>query len=182
MKGLRLVLILVGAALLAALPASASAAVWKDGGFIVTKLAEIHLEGGEVFGQKAGTGAMYCEVSATLTTEGGSTGKITKYSLFACSGTESVANCVPVATEAKGLPWTVDVNTSDLAVTNMRIRRKFTGKDCPLPETEVTWSATLTLDNPTAISEMEFQVDNGTYFSAAVLEVQPPNVGTYGIG
>jgi hypothetical protein len=182
MRGLRLVLVLVGSALVLALPASASAAVWKDGGFTVTKPIEIGLEGGDVFGLKAGTGVMYCEVSAALTTAGGSTGTITKYSLFACSGTESVANCVALAIEAKGLPWTVDVNASDLTVTDMRIRRKFTGKDCPLPETEVKWSPTFTLDVPSAISEMEFLVDNGTYFSAGALEVKSPNAGTYGIG
>jgi hypothetical protein len=182
MKKLRFVLILVSAALILAFPAPTSAAVWKHGGSNVTKLIEIGLEGGEAFGLKAYKGVMICDVSATLRTEGGSTGTITKYSLFACSGTDSMANCVPVVTETKGLPWTVDVNASDLTLTNMRIRRTFTGKGCPISEAEVTWSPTLKLNGPAAISEIEFLVEGTTFFAAGLFEVTPPNAGTYGIG
>lgn len=182
MKTLRLVPILIGAALVLAFPALASAAVWKHGGSNVSKHIEIGLEGGEAFGLKASKGVMFCEVSATLTTEGGSVGTITKYSLFACFGTDGMASCVPVATEAKGLPWTVDVNASDLTLTNMRIRRTLTGKGCPISEADVTWSPTLTLNGPTAISEIEFLIEGATFLSVAALEVTPPNVGTYGIG
>ena len=67
-----------------AVTASASAAVWKDKGVNVTKFISIGLTGGEVF--ESGTSGMSCEIVATLTTEGGSTGKITKFETKKCSG------------------------------------------------------------------------------------------------
>lgn len=182
MKGLRLILILVGAALVVASPAPASAAVWKHGGSNVNKFTEIDFGGAESFGVIGIVGTINCELSGKLTTSGGSTGTITKYTLFACSGTGGLANCVPVAVESKGLPWTVDVNTTDLTLTKMRTRRTFTGKGCPASETDVTWSPTLTLDTPTAIYEMEFFIQSALYASAGVLQLIPPDDGTYGIG
>ena len=182
MKLLRLVLILAVAALVVASPASTSAAVWKHKGANLKGFVEIDFSASEAFGVKGTAGAMNCEVSATLTTAGGSTATMTKYSLFACSGTGGLAQCVPLATESKGLPWTVDVNASDLTLTSMRIRRTFVGSGCPLPEADVTWSPTLVLDTPSAIFEMQFFIEGAVYVSAGSLQVEPPNADTYGIG
>jgi hypothetical protein len=81
-----------------AMTASASAAVWKMGGVNVTKFIEIGLTGGEVF--ESGTSGMSCELHATLTTEGGSTGKITKFETKQCSaGFGELAKCELAASE-----------------------------------------------------------------------------------
>lgn len=181
---MRLVKSLLAAFCVLSISASpAAAAVWKHNGANLNKFAEIGLSGLEAFGQQGFQGTIDCEVSATLTTTGGSTAKITKYTLFACAGTGDFSQCVPLATEAKGLPWTVDVNASDLTVTNMRIRRTFV-KDigCPITETDITWSPTFTLDSTSAIYEMEFFVQGTTFVSAGALWVDSPNGGTYGIG
>src|SRR3954451_7072977 len=103
-------LLLAGAitsVLVLAVPALASASVWKDKGVTLTKFAEIGLTGGELFETSAENG-MSCEVHATLTTEGGSTGKITKFETKKCpTGFGTFAKCELVTAEAKGLPWTV---------------------------------------------------------------------------
>jgi hypothetical protein len=181
-KLLRLAPVLTIAALLLAVPAPGSAAVWKHGGSSISQFTEIGFEASESFGVFSTQGSMNCEVSATMTTSGGSMATITKYTLFACSGTGGLAQCVPLATESKGLPWTVDVNASDLTVTSMRIRRTFVGSGCPLLEADVTWSPTLVLDTPSAIHEMEFFIQSAAYVAAGLLQVKPPNAGTYGIG
>ena len=100
-----------------AFPVLAQGAVWKDKGVNVTKFTELALPGGENFeteisGEWSG---MNCEVKATMTTEGGSTAKITKYEIKACAKAfGKMSSCSVVAKEAKGLPWTVHVNASDL--------------------------------------------------------------------
>jgi|ERR1043166_2710677 hypothetical protein len=182
MRRAHLVSILAAVALTAAFPAMTSASVWKHGNSNVSQLVEIGLDGAESFGVQGIAGAITCEVSATLRTSGGSTGTFTKYSLFACSGSGGLANCVPLATESKGLPWTVDVNAADLTLTKMRIRRTFSGKGCPISETDLTWNPTLVLDTPASIFEMEFFFESALYVSAGLLQVTSPNAGTYGIG
>ena len=170
---------LLAVALLASAPASAS--VWKHQGSNVSKSIQIGLSGMEVFGVNGLTSTINCEVSATLTTSGGSTGTITKYSLFACFGTGTFNNCVPLAVESKGLPWTVHVNASDLTVTKMRIRRTFLA-GCPITEADSTLSPTVTLDTPTEIFQMELFGQDFLWASAGALWVNAPNIDTYGIG
>jgi hypothetical protein len=160
---------------------SASAAVWKDKGVNVTKLVSIGLSGGEIF--ESGTSGMSCEIVATLTTEGGSTGKITKWETKKCSGGfGEFAKCELATSESKGLPWTVDVNATDLTFTNMRIRRTFKA-GCPVAELDKTVSPTVTLLEPTAITEMEFNGSiAGPYRAFGSLDVEAGIAGTYGIG
>src|SRR5690242_15752384 len=125
-----------------ALPAMAGAAVWKHNGANLTKFVELSLPGGENFetevsGEWSG---MNCEVRAVMTTEGGSTAKITKYEIKSCAkGFGKMSSCSVVAKEAKGLPWTVDVKTTDLVVTNMRVRRTF-NVGCPVTELDKTFT------------------------------------------
>jgi hypothetical protein len=171
---------LVVAVAMFAVTASASAAVWKDKGVNVTKFVSIGLTGGEVF--ESGTSGMSCEVVATLTTEGGSTGKITKYETKKCSGGfGEMTGCELSTTESKGLPWTVDVNTTDLTITNVHIRRTFKA-GCKIVELDKTYNLTVTLLSPTAIAEMEFSGSITGYKSFGSLTVDSPNSGTYGIG
>ncbi|HKO37267.1 MAG TPA: hypothetical protein VJU14_02755 [Solirubrobacterales bacterium] len=175
----------VAACFALALPALASAAVWKHKGVTLAKFVELSLPGGEIFeteisGVKSG---MSCEVKATLTTEGGSTAKITKYEIKACPATFGKFNgCTVSAKEAKGLPWTVHVNASDLTITNMRIRRTFSA-GCAVTELDKTiTSTTVTLNTPSAISEMEFSGSTTNYKAFGSWKVEGLNAGTYGIG
>lgn len=168
----------VAALVLLAVPALALAAVWKDKGVNVTKFSEMTLAGGEIFEVSEGNG-MNCKISATLTTEGGSTGKITKWSVTECpKGFGTFTSCTMKTAEAKGLPWTVTVNASDLTISNLRVKRTFNG-GCAESDKTIT-STTVTLDSTTAITEVEFTGSNGTYKNVGSLTVTPS--GTYGIG
>jgi hypothetical protein len=171
----------VAAIVVLAVPAMALAAVWKDKGVTLTKFAEINLTGGEIFETTEGNG-MSCELHATLTTEGGSTGKITKFEIKKCpSGFGTFAKCEVVAAEAKGLPWTVKVNTTDLTITNMHTRRTF--KNCGTAELDKTiTSTTVLLEAPAAITEMEFTGSATEYKTVGSFTVDSPNSGRYGIG
>lgn len=165
-----------------AVPALALSAVWKDKGVNVNKFVEFAALGGELFETTAGNG-MNCEVRAVFTTEGGSTGKITKFEIKKCPvGFGTFAKCELATAEAKGLPWTVHVNASDLTITNMRTKRTFKA-GCPTTELDKTIpSVTVTLDNSTAISEMEFSGSIAGYKTVGSLIVEGANKGTYGIG
>ena len=176
-----LAMLAIAVAMFAAISASASAAVWKDKGVNVTKLITIGLTGGEVF--ESGTSGMSCEIVATLTTEGGSTGKITKWETKKCSGGfGEFSKCELSSSESKGLPWTVDVNTTDLTITNMHTRRVFKA-GCPVTELDKTiGSVTWTLNTPTAISEVEFVGSITGYKTFGSLTVEAAIAGTYGIG
>ncbi len=159
---------------------AASAAVWKHGVSNLAKHTEIGLTGGEVF--QTGTGGMSCEVFATITTSGGSTGTIKKWEVKNCGGAfGDMVGCQVLATEAKSLPWTLDVNTADLSVTSMRIRRTFKA-GCKISELDKTVTMTLTPDVPAAIAELEFHGSTTGYTSFGSLAVNAPNAGTYGIG
>jgi hypothetical protein len=164
-----------------AVTASASAAVWKDKGVSLTKSAEIPLTGGEVF--ETGTAGMSCELAVTLVAEVGSMGTITKYETKKCSGGfGELSKCELASAEAIGLPWTVDVNATDLTITNLHTRRVFKA-GCKIAELDKTVaSVTVTLDNAAAISEMEFVGSIVGYKTFGSFTVSAPNAGTYGIG
>jgi hypothetical protein len=92
------------------------------------------------------------------------------------------AKCELATSESKGLPWTVDVNATDLTFTNMRIRRTFKA-GCPITELDKTVSPTVTLLTPTEITEMEFTGSiAGPYKTFGSLKVEAGIAGTYGIG
>ena len=119
---------------------------------------------------------------ATLTTKGGSTGKITKFETKKCTGSGELAGCELLAAEAKGLPWTVDVNASDLTITGWHTKRTFKA-GCTTTEIDKTVaSATVTLLSTTAITEVEFLGEITGYKTFGSFTVDAPNSGTYGIG
>jgi hypothetical protein len=173
-----------------AFPVLASAAVWKHKGVNVTKFVELSLSGSEhidteINGEASGVS---CPVKATMTTDGGSTAKITKYELKSCVVYYGeMTKCEVVSQEAKGLPWTVDVNASDLTITNMRVKRTFKYRlvkgECPVTELDKTFSSlTVSLLDPSAISAMEFKGSLTNYTAYGHLQVEGANDGTYGIG
>jgi len=173
------------ACLALAFPVLAQAAVWKHNGVNLAKFIELSLPGGENFetevsGEWSG---MNCEVRAVMTTEGGSTAKITKYEIKSCAKAfGKMSSCSVVAKEAKGLPWTVDVKTTDLVVTNMRVRRTF-NVGCPVTELDKTFTEMhLTLNTPSKITEMEFSGTLTNYKAFGSWTVEGTNSGTYGIG
>jgi hypothetical protein len=173
---------IVAAVVLLAVPALALSAVWKDKGVNVSKFVEIGLSGGEIFETTAGNG-MSCELHATLTTEGGSTGKITKFETLKCpTGFGSFAKCELNTAQPLGLPWTVDVNTSDLTITNWHTKRTFKA-GCGTTELDKTiGSVTMTLNTTTSISETEFLGEISGYKTVGSFTVDGANNGTYGIG
>ena len=168
-----------------ALPVLALGAVWKHNGVNLTKHVVLELFGSETFetvvsGVRSG---MTCEFKATLTTEGGSTAKITKYELKSCTGAfGKMTGCSINTQEAKGLPWTVDVKTTDLVITNMRVRRTFKA-GCAVAEFDKTFTEmTVTLNTPLKIVEMESSGALPGYEVFIVWGVEGTNSGTYGIG
>lgn len=178
----RLLVALALAACLLAMSASAAfSAVWKHGAANLAKHTEIGLTGGEVF--ETGSGGMSCEVLATITTSGGSTGTIKKWEVKNCSGAfGNLAGCQVLATEAKVLPWTLHVDAADLTVTNMRLRRTFKA-GCAITELDKTVTMTMTPKAPaSAITEFEFVGTSSPYKSFGSFTVDSPNSGTYGIG
>lgn len=177
-----LIATVIAALTVLAVPALALAAVWKDKGTNVTKFVEFAALGGELFEAPAGNG-MSCEVRAVFTTEGGSTGKVTKFEIKKCpTGFGSFAGCELNTAEAKGLPWTVHVNASDLTITNMRTKRTFKA-GCPTSELDKTISSvTVTLESPAAINEMNFSGSTTGYKTNGTITVEGANNGTYGIG
>jgi hypothetical protein len=183
MRGNRRLLVagVIAALVLLAVPVLAFASVWKDGGVKVTKFTELKTVGGELFETEAGTG-MSCEIKATLTTEGGSTGKITSYETVKCpTGFGKMTGCELSTSTTKGLPWTVDVNTTDLTITNWHVKRTFKA-GCATTELDKTiGSVTVTLQSPTAISEMELLGEITGFKIAGSLTVEGTNNGTYEI-
>lgn len=181
----------IAALVVLAVPALALAAVWKDHGTNVSKFVELTMNGGEVFETTEGNG-MSCEIHATLTTEGGSTGKITKFEIKKCTeafGSFATQKCELNVGEGKGLPWTVDVNSTDLTITNWRTKHTFKGASCKEPELDKTIaSMTVTLEpSTTEISELAFngkilEGEKQKYKTFGSLTIEGTNNGTYGIG
>jgi hypothetical protein len=166
-------------ALLAA-SASASASVWKDHGTNVGSAITIGLSGGEV--AEAGSKGVSCEIHATLATSGGSMGTISKYETKKCSGFGELSKCTMTNSESVGLPWTVDVNTTDLTITGWHTKRKFSGTGCPAEIDKTIPSVTVTLNSPAEITEMEFLGEISGYKTFGSWTVDAPNSGTYSIG
>lgn len=185
MRNTRLLLasLAIGVTMLGVVSApSASAAVWKHEGLNLTKFIQIGLTGGEVFEVGVGNG-MVCEVHATLTTEGKSTGTITKFETKKCPmGFGTFTGCSLTTSASLGLPWTVDVKYPDLTITDWHIHRTFK-PGCTTAEVDKTiGSVTGLLETPAAISTIEFLGEAIGYKMFGALQVDGMNAGTYGIG
>lgn len=165
---------------LAVTAAAASAAVWKDKGTNVTSSIQFGLTGGSVF--EAFGGTVSCTVRMTISTSGGSTAKITKYEMKSCIPAGSFKTCKVLKAEPKSLPWTVDVNATDLTTTGMTTLYVL-NPGCTLEEYEaLSASTTFTLNTPSAIAEIEFVRSGVNFTEFGSMTVDSPNSGTYGIG
>lgn len=176
----------------AAGPVSATSSVWQHEGEPLAEHVELPLSGGEVI--EVGGGVLLCESTATMTTEGGSTAKITSYNISkaTCTGLAgNLAGCKVSAAEVTGLPWSVDVNTVDLTATGVKVNYTFE-KGCAVGKIELNFpELTLTpREEPSAIRLFEFSSE-GTgkvdgkeatvgYFGS--LSLPEADFDTYGIG
>jgi hypothetical protein len=163
-------------------PASASAAVWKKEGATLKSFVELGLTGGEIF-ETGGANGMSCKVTAKMTTEGGSTAQITSFKTVECpTGFGTMKGCTMTLSEAKGLPWAVTVNASTLTISGMHVRRTFKS-GCAVTETNSTIpSSTVTLNTPTAITEMSFSGEISGFKEFGSWTIEGTNSGKYGIG
>jgi hypothetical protein len=159
----------------------ASAAVWKHKGKAVTSFFELGLSGGVEVARSFG--AVQCTVHAALTSEGGGTGKITKFEQKNCVAIGSgLVKCSVAVAEAKGLPWTVDVSATTLTLTSFHPRYTFQ-VGCGTTELDATFpSSTLTPDSTSSISELFLFGSIVGAETAGSFTVDAPNGGTYGIG
>lgn len=175
-----------------AVPASASASVWLRAGEPLSESVEFPLTGGEVI--EVGGGAMVCSnTAATMTTEGGSSAEITAYEIdkancFGLSG--DLAECEVTSASAKGLPWSVTVNTADLTAAGVGVVYSF-DEACAVHEIEFGFSAlTLTPEEPSAIRLFHFGQETTAKVDGkeAVLtfggeqNMPEEDLGVYGIG
>lgn len=193
MKSKRKLLIVgVIAAIALVVPALALAAEWKDkNGTKVTKLTEFTLNGSEIVETTPGNG-MDCEIHAKMTTSGGSTASITEFKVKKCEGTFGTfkaTKCELNVGEGKSLPWTVDVNETDLTVTNWRIKHSFKGAECKEPELDKTIASMTVILEPNSkeMSALFFEgkitneKSEQTFKTSGTPEVEGTNSGTYGI-
>jgi hypothetical protein len=165
---------------LAVTAAAAQAAVWKDKGTNVTTSIQIGLTGGSVF--EAFGGTVSCTVRMTISTSGGSTAQITKYEMKSCIPAGSFKTCKVLKAAPKSLPWTVDVNSTDLTTTGENVLYVL-GSTCAFQEYEfLSASTTITLNTPSSITEIEFARAGTSLMEFGSMTVDSPNSGTYGIG
>ncbi len=174
-----------------ALPASASASVWLHEGKPLEEHVELPLTGGE-FIEVSGA-VMLCESTATMTTEGGSTAKITAYDVkeATCIGLAGkLEGCEVTAATPKGVPWSVAVNSADLTAKEVAVDYSF-NKACEIQKIEMSYpSLTLTPEEPSAIRLFHFnqegtaKVDGkaASLVYSGALNLSEKDFDTYGIG
>jgi hypothetical protein len=161
--------------------ATASAAVWKDGGKEVTTAFELGLSGGANYEIESSAGGVNCEEHMTLSSTGKSNATITKFENKSCTTFGTLAKCAVQTVEAIGLPWTATVEATKLTVSSMHVKHKFkTG--CATTEINQTLNVTLTPNSTSSITSFELFGTSGTYKQFGSYTVDSPNSGTYGIG
>jgi len=166
---------------LAATAAIASASFWKDGGTKVSSAIEIKFTGAEFFETtETNKGSVQCEEKFTLKTSGGSTATIIPFEIVktGCAKVGVFATCELTTAEAKGLPWTVDVNKEDLTITNMHIKLIFKA-GCAITELDKTFNSTVALNSP---AKIELAETLGTATNYKQFGSFKPATVTYGIG
>ncbi len=174
-----------------ALPASADTSAWLHEGEPLAESVELTPTGGEVI--EFGGSVLVCENSATIATEGGSGAQITSYAVnkASCVGVAGqLEGCTVTAATSTGLPWGVNVNTTDLTAAGVGVDYSF-NEACPIDEVETSFAElTLTPEEASAISLFRFsqegtaEVDGKETAINYVGSLQLPEgqAGTYGIG
>ncbi|HEY2715081.1 MAG TPA: hypothetical protein VGI73_02545 [Solirubrobacterales bacterium] len=181
-KGRTLAGLLAMAALLAlAGSATASAAVWKDGGMEVTSPFALELGGGGQYEIEEGLGGVNCSEHMTLSSSGGSNATISKFENKSCKTFGTLAACTVQTVEAIGLPWSITLGTEAETISGMHVKHKFKA-GCPVGEINETVNVTMTPDNSAAIESFELLESGGGYRQFGSYEIEGVNSGTYGIG
>ena len=176
-----------------ALPAAASASVWKYEGTPLEKHVELALTGGEVI--EVNEAVLVCETTATLTTEGGSAGQITAYEIDkgSCVGVAgNLEGCEVTEATATNLPWSVTVNSEDLTAEGVEVDHSFDA-ECPVESVEASFPELTLTPEPEAssIRYFRFSEPEGTgkvdgkeaelgYFGT--LQLAEEDAGKFGIG
>lgn len=195
MKLRKSLLLTAVAVMMLAVPASALAAQWLDGGKSFSGKREMKMAGGEVIevGEAGKKDVLLCETTPTITTEGGSTGTFSDSILTGtCTGLAGkLVGCTVSKVETSGSPWTVAVKTTDAVASNVKFKYTFAA-GCSISTIEFT-VAELTLvplEEPSSIRGFQWNTEvsgkvNGTttpvgYFGSGSLPES--EFGTYGIG
>lgn len=175
----RLALFLVPLVVLLAAAGPASGAVWKKEGKSITKKTEISLVEGQILFD-LGVKELYCSVTGTIQTEGGSTGLLTKFVVSPCEGGGKWANCKVTVSDVE-LPWLMKVRIApvDLFLEETRFKFAVSGP-CGLEETlERKAFSVWTPDNASAIGV--FGIEGwGELEYVGGFNVSPS--GVYGLG
>ena len=174
-----------------AVPASASASVWLHKGEALKTKVTLSLEGSEVI--EVGESVLLCNNTATMTTEGGSTAKITAYNpnKATCIGLAGkLVGCEATAISPTGLSWSVAVNTSDLTAKEVKVDYTF-NKGCGIQKIETSIaSLTLTPETAKEIRSFHFNQETkavvdgkgSTLIFSGTLNLPEKDFDTYGIG
>jgi hypothetical protein len=161
--------------------ATASAAVWKDGGKEVTTEFELGLSGGANYEIENSAGGVNCEEHMTIKSTGKSNATISKFENKKCTAFGTLAGCTVQTVEAIGLPWTATVEATKLTVSNMHVKHTFKA-GCSKTEINQTLNVALTPNATGSISSFELFGTSGTYKQFGSYNIDAPNIGTYGIG
>lgn len=184
-KARLLALLLAATAVIALVAsASASAAVWKDGGVEVTSPFKLGLSGAgeyEMEIEKNAFAGIQCAEHMTLSSTGGSNASITEFKNESCMDLGAFS-CTVTAVEAIGLPWTVTLGPESETIEGMHIRHKFKGALCPVTEFDKTYDVQFVPDNTAAIKSFEYFASESEYRQFGSYSVEAPNSGTYEIG
>jgi hypothetical protein len=146
-----------------AVPATASAGLWKHHATNIQQNQQITLTGNAKFDSGA-IGNIECQTTSQLTaTAGTTTGTVTQFTpdldeanstvTTKCKAGGFLAGCQVHSAVPSGLPWTVHNNTKTVAITNGDITVGFTGGFCPGDTATVTASTvTATPNQPKTVS------------------------------
>lgn len=174
-------------------PATASSLTLKDQGKeVADKSFEIS---GEIGFSTLGWG-FDCPAAASITVNGATiTVASFKVPAESCKGTGQFSGCKTTEANATGLPWTIDVDSTKLTITEFAMDytlSAFTGKNCNLKHLGFSFEVLrLTPDSTQAIHQYSLFGEEGTvFFEGLGFEVETfgffsvlgADSGTYGIG
>lgn len=180
----RLLALLLSAAAVLSLAgsATASAAVWKDGGKEVTSPFALGLSGGANYEIEEGSGGVQCKEQMTLSSTGGSNASITAFVDSACVTLGTLSGCTVQSTEAIGLPWSVTLGTESETIVGMHVKHKFKA-GCATTEINKTLNVPLTPLSTEAgtIEGFEMFGAEGEYRQFGSYAIEGAGKGTYEI-
>jgi hypothetical protein len=195
MKLRKSLLLTAVAVMVLAVPASALAAQWLDGGKSFSGKREMKMTASEVFelGEAGKKDVLLCETTPKITTEGGSTGTFSDTVLTGtCTGLAGkFVGCTVSSVTASGSPWAVTVNTVDATAKSVKFVYTMT-KGCTITSFEFTVGELKLVPFESSSSIRGFQWNtevtgkaNGVstavgYFGSGTLP--EGEFGTYGIG